>query len=1113
SPVHSEAAEANANVPAQKDTESWRIKVDDAKLQFERITLRNLVAGGSLDYLSSIMLANVRMDFSALMNNVHSWNFNLKLLRLEDLRTSRLMTLVANANAEGERMNLSPFTFRVGNSHVTGNAQVARMGEKGAMPDFNASVTSSNFVVSDLEPYLPKSLYSSLSRIPRQVMLTANVTARNQLLRGDGQVRSEQGDVDFTAQMDQSSSYDINVLLKDIDAGFFAQNQQLGRVSADIKANGSGFTPDSMLTDFSLEIPTLDYNGNTYNRIRVKGNITKGKLVANLVTSDPIANVVMNVKGDLSSEPDFNVNAHIQNLDLHAMKLITDTIAISGVIDASYSAKDSVNFEASTDTFLVDIKLPKRKIHTNTALRYAVAGDSVDAVVKSNFGDVRYAGNVALQDIGSLMKGYFARHFNQTADTLTTAGKYFRLDIKIDNLNVLSELINQWIEIPEEAHISAELKNNRFSSNADIEKLVYNDLEIDGLKLDASGRDSSFQIDFKTAAFHNSVYPVKDISLQSNLQRGDLVTRLQVSDADSKKWFDIGFAMQSQNPALNVVIREPLLLDHQTWKVAENNRTSVQNKNVVFENVKLTSGDKSISLLSDARQPEKLAVSFKNLTMALISEIVNGDTTFLSGKINGDLMATSLFAKTVPVFDAKLDMSEIVLDRRNLGNLNIAANNAQNNDIAQLNVDFGLEKMKLNLNGSYGLQKNEPMNISLTTKNLDLAAIQPLLKELISDASGAINASLNVKGLVSNPSIDGQIDFDKVAAFIEPIQSKFSIDRQRIMFRNQQVDFNRFTIKDADGSSMVLNGRVALENLKNLQYNLDINSKEFLAYQGPPNSIPGQDNKVIITSGIKVTGQNNIPQVNATIKIDEGSKFFYKITKQASNLTEEGVIEFEGTQGQDETERAEPQPSAIENLSMTANITVAENTAVTIITDPLRNLGLKMTASGIFTMDQQPFQSPRLTGRLDISGGDYTMSLSGLRRRFQIADSSYIVWYGNISEPELNLRAYYEVRTSPAELLGEQSAEASSTLPFMVNMIISGSLSDPKFNFRLSLPREYEGVDNGVVAAKLQEINSNESDLNQKAMALLLFGSFGFDNFSNVLTSNGGGYNVIISNA
>ncbi|NJK95730.1 MAG: hypothetical protein HC905_13185 [Bacteroidales bacterium] len=132
-----------------------------------------------------------------------------------------------------------------------------------------------------------------------------------------------------------------------------------------------------------------------------------------------------------------------------------------------------------------------------------------------------------------------------------------------------------------------------------------------------------------------------------------------------------------------------------------------------------------------------------------------------------------------------------------------------------------------------------------------------------------------------------------------------------------------------------------------------------------------------------------MPTVRADINIDNGSRFFYKITKQASTLTEEGVIEFIGAEPAPEEE--DQAPSLMDNLRLNSNITLSENTQVTIITDPGRNLGLNMTASGKFSMIQRPFQSPELTGRLNISGGDYTLSLSGIKRRFEIADSSFIV--------------------------------------------------------------------------------------------------------------------------
>jgi hypothetical protein len=588
---------------------------------------------------------------------------------------------------------------------------------------------------------------------------------------------------------------------------------------------------------------------------------------------------------------------------------------------------------------------------------------------------------------------------------------------------------------------------------------------------------------------------------------------LSFSDAKSKKWFDIGAVFQPKNPALNIVIKEPLVLNHVSWNVDSRNKTFIQNNNLVFHDVKLTNGDKLISLLSDAQRPEKLSVVFKNMNLALLSELTHNDSTSIAGNVDGNLMVTNLMAKPFPVFDVKLDVNNIVVENHPLGNLNILAANTRNTNIADLDVKFGEQNMHFNLNGAYGLNKDIPMDLTLDAKNLDLSAIQPLIKDIITNASGIVDASLNLKGSFSKPSIAGEIGFNKATAFVVPMQSQFTIDQQKILFKGNQILFNKFAVKDAENKSLTLNGNISLADLNNLSYNLTIQSQKFLAYQGPADKLPGQDNKVIISSNIQVEGKNNVPIVKATLNVDEGSKFFYKITKHATTLTEEGVIEFASAPKVKEEETTEA-PSAMENLNLTANITIDDNTAIRVVTDPVRNLGLNMIAGGKFSLVQRPFQSPQLTGRLDISGGDYSMNFSGIRKiKFNIADSSYINWYGSISEPELNLRAYYEVKTTTVGLLSEDEQTDPITLPFMVYMNISGSLANPSFNFEISLPSEYEGASNGQVAAKLQEINSNQTELNQKAMSLILFGSFGFDNIAGIISSGQSGTNAMISNA
>ncbi|NJK95731.1 MAG: hypothetical protein HC905_13190 [Bacteroidales bacterium] len=60
-------------------------------------------------------------------------------------------------------------------------------------------------------------------------------------------------------------------------------------------------------------------------------------------------------------------------------------------------------------------------------------------------------------------------------------------------------------------------------------------------------------------------------------------------------------------------------------------------------------------------------------------------------------------------------------------------------------------------------------------------------------------------------------------------------------------------MKDAEGRNLTIDGNVTMASLNNLNYNLNIQSDRFLAYQGPPDNLPGQDNRVLITSDIDVS--------------------------------------------------------------------------------------------------------------------------------------------------------------------------------------------------------------------------------------------------------------------
>jgi hypothetical protein len=99
----------------------------------------------------------------------------------------------------------------------------------------------------------------------------------------------------------------------------------------------------------------------------------------------------------------------------------------------------------------------------------------------------------------------------------------------------------------------------------------------------------------------------------------------------------------------------------------------------------------------------------------------------------------------------------------------------------------------------------------------------------------------------------------------------------------------------------------------------------------------------------------------------------------------------------------------------------------------------------------------------------------------------------------MNISALYEVETSPIELVANQVDEAEletykQQVPFQVFLNIKGELLSPEISFRLDMPEDERNAFGGNVYAKLQDINTRESDLNKQVFALLLLKRFISDN-------------------
>ncbi|RZM18099.1 MAG: translocation/assembly module TamB, partial [Pedobacter sp.] len=336
-------------------------------------------------------------------------------------------------------------------------------------------------------------------------------------------------------------------------------------------------------------------------------------------------------------------------------------------------------------------------------------------------------------------------------------------------------------------------------------------------------------------------------------------------------------------------------------------------------------------------------------------------------------------------------------------------------------------------------------------------------------------------------------------------------------FTPQGVNFDNFTILDSLGKKAVINGGVLTTDYQNFKFNMDINTDNFRALNST-----AQDNDMIygtvyISTDIKVRGDMNQPAVDMNVTVEKGTKFFFAMpVNDPSVIDQEGIVQFIDADaapynGQKALNTDSISKSPIKGINLSATVNIDPEAELNVVVDPSNGdaLNVRGEASLIATMD--PSGKTSLTGRYEIKGGSYNLSVGPLgRKEFQLVEGSTIVWTGDPMSANVDLTALYEVNAAPIDLLNEaENMQAKTKLPFQVYLMMKDELMKPTISFRLDLPENERGALNGAVYTRLQQVNQDENELNKQVFALLALNRFIAENPFQSLVGGGGGVSTL----
>jgi hypothetical protein len=1038
--------------------------------------------------------------------------------------------LNVDADISGELKNLSIKDFVVS----TGNAtHLAINGTIKGLPDANkafydltiSKINSSDYDLKSL--MMPQKLPANI-HLPTRIALTGFFKGNPEKFDSKLALGTSAGGISAVVNMNTDknklATYTANVKILSLDAGYLLNDSSLGKISLNAEINGSGLKPEDMNTDIDLNLESATVKNYTYHDFNVKGNITDNKFTGTAAMND--TNLAFTFDGFLNlkkGKQQYRFNLDLKGADLDALHFQKEDLRVSGkvAIDLKGDNINNINGKAEIKNVLI---IKKDKSYPIESFLFASVNEKrkADFSIESSLFAAKMNGTIALGEIGPEINHFINNYFKfqeEEKPTKERLPQQFTFSIELHNSPVISEVF-----LPELISFSSSPITGSYDSEksqmilqAQFPQIVYAGNKIDSLNLDIHSDEKkiNYNLGFNTLSA-GSIH-LDNTSLSGTVYENRIETKLSIKDDDNKQKLMLAGLLKSKSVGVfrfsffdNVIINDTL------WKVPDNNYVDFGSEGIMVNNFSLQNGAQLFSANSHIEaEDEPLEINFKDFELRTLSKIAEQDSSTYSGQINGRITLKNITKKLGFISD--LSVKNFAYKEEPVGDIILKADNTSA-DRYTINASVTGNENKINLTGYFAPKDSlNNLNLDLNLENINLATVESFTNGQVTRATGNLAGNFKITGSSASPQMTGEVNFKNAGFHSAYINNYLKLDNEKIKNDPSGIYFSNFTIKDSLDNTAVLTGDINMQDRKNMKFNLDLRTKDFIALNTTAKDNELYYGKVILDSYITIRGDQNLPVVDIKAKLLDGSELTVAIPKEKYTTDKgEGVVIFSDTMHElspimTKKEKIKTNASEIKGLDLTSQLEINRYSGLKILVDPATGDSLFVRGDATLSFSIDPSGKMSLTGGYAISEGSYRVSLNEfIRKSFSISEGSTINWNGDMLDADVNIDAVYEIKTSPVDLVADQIAGLSEQekntyrqkLPFQVILHMKGQLMKPIVSFELQLPPEERGALGGTVYAKLNLVNQDESELNKQVFALLVLNRF---IQQDPLTSSGGG--------
>lgn len=930
--------------------------------------------------------------------------------------------------------------------------------------------------------------------------VTANATFDATQVSGDATMRLATGDFVGRGHFSGcTKGYGIDATLTTFPVQSILPLMGVGDVTGHIKASGHGFDFLSPATavNATVEIGSIVYNKSAYRDMQAQFEMNGGHVVGSVSSSNPNCDIYLNCDATLNGDTyDFDINGNINDLNLQALDLYDGTCRGNGMVRANGHVNLRRNlYDVSLDMSDFNWNLDSDVLFTKAASARFLTTDSTVTAVFSDEGtrldfNAECNFNALLKSFDRCYKiamGQYAKH-SLNIDTLQEAMPKFAMKVQMGSDGILQRYLDKY-EV-DFRQVDMDVRND---SNIYLDGFVHS-LSIGSTAIDTITLHAS-EIKNKYLAFNahmgnrpGTMDEFASVTMRGGIRGPVLDVLVEQENIKRETGYRVGVNATLTDSAVNMRFfpKNPII-GYRKWAVNDSNYVNLNYADKMLKADLQLESDSSIVALRTYPVED---AGKENINLKVANVRIQEWMKFLptlppmQGVLNAD-MDVAFDGKNLEG-NGKVSLNDFVYADQKQGNYEMTAKLTIDPATAStaINADMLVDGSHVAL--AYGSLNDstsrDPFNVKMKLERFPLGKVSAFIPGGYLDFAGYLDGDLDVTGSMDKPTINGSLHGDSAVIKIPRYGSSLRLCDASLPIDSNVVHFANYSLLGINGKPVTINGYVDIQDMSNPIIDLKLagNNVQFVGSDQKGSSEVFGKGYANLTCAVR--SRNNFMGINASATLLSGSNITYVLQEDVSTLTsqvDENMVRF---------------VDSSDSLSWMNMKTQAEASATNILADINVEQGAKINAylSPDGKDRLQIDGSGKLKYTLDFAGksnlvGSYTIEQGNVRyspplisqKKFSIVEGSRLVWTGEMLNPQLDVTATEQVRTSVSS--GE-SGSGSRLVDFLITATVGNSLSNMKLQFDMSATNDM------TVQNELQSMTSTQRS--QAAINLLLYNSY-----------------------